>query len=567
MREFFAPLINLFKGLLKRYLPALHSLIEKSTDYFELSRSWVAMQSRRFGFKTIMVVGLISTAYALFLFFTHKLAPESPKPSHDVILKTRFSSPAPSPNVIILDIDERSLAALSQKHGRWPWSRDVLADGLQKVNDLGARAVLFNVMLSDPDKGNPDADSAMDITAQMVLPVAFPLIRLNPKNDELSRLRISQLKGAKLKEGSIKDPTLAVIIPMFTSMQERLGIANLQPDDDGVVRKYPFVWQEKQFSMASLVGRTAELGKANLGAVPDKISLNWRNKQGRYIRVSFSDLLKSQPLDPKMNVFKDSFVVLGLSAPGLGQTKGTSVVSVEDDNEILATALDDVLHDTYLRTMPDWVALIINLVVIWTLVWLAITNLKPNFLNGIFVLAQSGLGGITLLSASYTHTLIDLSDSMAFGVAVFSAIKIVKSLDDSWSRAKPGMRRFSRRKHTGTLLLIGYLDDKMKKAQAMLLQKSLEAVVGMHKVILVDDMFGGESFIKATCVRFRCQLVMADESQLPEVLLLLEQPPYIGKVTVSQHILENQWDPDDAGFGREVAPLLMVNSAAVLSDA
>jgi hypothetical protein len=77
--------------------------------------------------------------------------------------------------------------------------------------------------------------------------------------------------------------------------------------------------------------------------VPNLISLNWRNKQGRYNRISFSDVLLEQIKPAQKLVFKDAYVILSLSAPGLGQTKPTSVASVEDDGEILATALDDSL--------------------------------------------------------------------------------------------------------------------------------------------------------------------------------------------------------------------------------
>jgi CHASE2 domain-containing sensor protein len=561
-----------FKNRFELLLNRLRQLLTLGGDLRTWSLSWAAWQSRRFGSRAILAVGVAATVYAGYLWVTHKIAPDAPKPSHDVILKTRWSSPPPSSQIVILDIDERSLAALAAQHGRWPWSRDVLADGLQKVNDLGARAVLFNVMLSDPDKNNADADAAMDVTAQMLPTTAYPLIRLNPKNDSLSQLKVSQLPGAQLKAGADQAgtgqaPTLAAIVPMFAAMQERLGVANQKPDDDGVVRKYPLTWEEATFSLPSLVKRTAELGKMDLAGVPAVMSLNWRNKQGRYTRISFSDLLNSSPDDPKMKVFAQSFVVLGLSAPGLGQTKGTAVTAVEDDNEILATALDDVLHKTYLRILPDWAVLLINLLAIWGLVWMALSATKPAFLNKIFVLAQSGMGGLTLLMASYTNYLIDLSDSMSFGLAVFGAIKMVQSLDDSWSRAKPGMRRVVRDKHSGTLLLLGYRDSQLSAVMAGQLQKALEAIVGMPKVVRVDDLFGGESFIKASCSDYSCLMLLVEPAQWLAVQALLAQPDYANWLRQDQHALEVPWDPNDSHFGQVVSPKLLLNCAAVLEGA
>jgi CHASE2 domain-containing sensor protein len=403
--------------------------------------SMAAHYSRLFGVRAILTVGLAATVYATYLFAINAWTPGMPKASHDMILKNRFSSPQPASDILIVDIDERSLAAFSEKHGRWPWSRDVLADGLQKFNDLGARAVLFNVLLSDPDKNNPDADAAMEVTAQMNRATAFPLIRLNPKNDQQSQLKVAQIPGVELKAKHPENATLAVILPMFGTMHDRLGVSNQQPDDDGIVRNYPLHWEEDTFVLPSIVRRTAELGAANVTAIPNLMPLNWRNKRGRYARISFSDVLLDQIEPAQAQKFKNAFVVFSLSAPGLGQTKPTSVASVEDDGEILATALDDAINATYLRTMPNSVGLLINLITIWVLIWMSLRQKSSSFLNKIFVLAQSGLGGITLLSASYSNYLIDLSDSMSFGLSVFAAIKLVQSMDDRWSRARPGFRK------------------------------------------------------------------------------------------------------------------------------
>jgi hypothetical protein len=134
---------------------------------------------------------------------------------------------------------------------------------------------------------------------------------------------------------------------MFGAMHDRLGVANQRPDADGIVRKYPLRWEESTFFLPSMVQRTAELAGADLAQVPHQMSLNWRNKQGRYNRISFSDVLLDNIKPEQANGFKNAYVVLSLSAPGLGQTKPTSVMSVEDDGEILATALDDVADHIY----------------------------------------------------------------------------------------------------------------------------------------------------------------------------------------------------------------------------
>jgi hypothetical protein len=87
-------------------------------DLEHLVLSWAAMVSRQLGSRAILIVGLGASAYAGFLYFADQIAPSSTSASHDAVLKARWASPKPSPNIVIVDIDERSLAALAPEPGR-----------------------------------------------------------------------------------------------------------------------------------------------------------------------------------------------------------------------------------------------------------------------------------------------------------------------------------------------------------------------------------------------------------------------------------------------------------------
>src|SRR5471030_390237 len=54
--------------------------------------------------------------------------------------------------VTIVDIDEKSLAKL----GQFPWPRIRIADLVTDLTRLGAVAVAFDVIFSEPDRLNPD---------------------------------------------------------------------------------------------------------------------------------------------------------------------------------------------------------------------------------------------------------------------------------------------------------------------------------------------------------------------------------------------------------------------------
>lgn len=563
MSNLFEIFFEFSRALSEKHFPSVSRFIRRLLDWKAFAFSWSANYSRKYGTQAVMAVGVLASLYAVFLFATRALTPEMPKPSHDVILKSRFSSPLPSEQIVIVDIDERTLALLSAQHGRWPWSRDVLADGVQKIADLQARTILFNVMLSDPDIKNADADAAMDVTAQLVRPIAFPIIRLAPENDAQSKLKVSQIPGANMQAPNAQDSTLAAVLPMFGTMHDRLGVVNQKPDADGIVRKYPLRWQESGYVMPSIVGRALEVGGESLEGLPSTLSLNWRNKRGKYTRISFGDLVQDKLSDGEKAQIKDAFIVLSASAPGIGQTKPTGVSPLEDDGEILATAIDDAVHKTYLRTMPDWLALIINLCIIWGLVWVTTHNSVSMVANRLFLILQAALGGLTLVSASYTHYLIDLSDSMSFGIGLFGIIKLLQSLDDRWSRAKPGFRKIGLNHGAEQLLVLGWLDDQLSYFEAQGLQRRIESVVGMPQVARVDDLFAGESFVKSICSSYKSLLVHVQSPLAGQVDALLAEPAY-SCVMRKTHNLLADWDTENKHFVAEAAPLILEMGSELL---
>jgi len=557
----FSNLKSLFNLLIKKL--RLHTLL----TYWFSSLSWIAMRTRSHGVRAIVFIGVVASLYSLFLFFTNSLAPDSPKASHDLILKARWASPAPSELITIVDIDERSLAILAPEHGRWPWARSVLADGLQRLNEAGVRAVLFNILMSDPDKSNADADSVMEVVAALTPNVSFPAIRLNPDNDPKSQLLVDELlrrTGDSVRQG---DHTVAILLPMFNTMLDRVGIANQKPDADGIVRKYPVIWNDSTLTMPSIVARTVLVAGDVLPSSPRSINLNWRNKAGRYKRVSFADILMAPLNDPILTELKDSYIVLGVSAPGLGMTKPTSVRAIEDDNEILATALDDILHGTHLRVMPAWMVLVIELATVWAFVWVALRRSFEGFLNKSITAFQVGGGSITMLSVSYTNYLIDLSSCMMIGLAIFAYIKAVTILDDGWSRARPGLRKFTIKNIGNELLLIGYKDSEVNRQAAENLQRTLESKLGLASVIKVDDLFGGDGFLRSVCQDYSCLLCVVGSEMGPTLFDSLQISSFLPFLAIQKISLEVDWNPDSNEFKKFVAPYVLQQCADIINRA
>jgi len=58
---------------------------------------------------------------------------------------------ASTDSVVIVDIDEDSLAAL----GQWPWPRDVMGKLVDELKALGASAIAFDIVFAEPDRTSP----------------------------------------------------------------------------------------------------------------------------------------------------------------------------------------------------------------------------------------------------------------------------------------------------------------------------------------------------------------------------------------------------------------------------
>ena len=59
---------------------------------------------------------------------------------YDFMLSLR-AEPVTRPEILFVEIDNRSLEDL----GPWPWSRDILANSLLRMKELGAETAVFDI--------------------------------------------------------------------------------------------------------------------------------------------------------------------------------------------------------------------------------------------------------------------------------------------------------------------------------------------------------------------------------------------------------------------------------------
>jgi CHASE2 domain-containing sensor protein len=397
------------------------------TSVYERASGYLARKLRHNFY--LYLAGLFTLFILLDGFVFHRIV-EMRHTAYDVVIRSRIVRPRPDPDIVIVDINEASLAAMAKDYGRWPWPRQVLGEFLEQLEQQRPRAVVFDILFSDPDVYNPDSDAYFGEAIASTDNTFFPLLRLPPESDRLSEIKPETIPGVTPIPGMVQqDRGVAVVLPYFRAMlaSGRLGTHNIYPDSDGVARSYRLYHDVYGWKMPSLPLR---VGQAMGWKVTDRqdILLNWRGKPFTYRYVTFSDVyfdMLSRERKRPADEFRDKIILIGSTAPNLFDIKPTSMDKQFPGVEILATAIDNLRHDDSIRVPGSLVpVLLAALLILWGTGWGFYRNVEPERFAQVFGLSQVALLGVSYLTINLTRLYFNLAGPVTFGVVYFSIAKI-----------------------------------------------------------------------------------------------------------------------------------------------
>lgn len=344
--------------------------------------------------------------------------------AYDLIVKSRFNTPAPDPDIVLIDIDEASLEAMAPQYGRWPWPRAVMAELVEGLKRARPRAIVFDITFSDPDVYQAQADQYFREVVAATPNTYFPMIRLNPANDPLSELRLSQLAGVqRLNADANASATVAMIVPYFYEALDdrRLGTNNLYADDDGITRRYHVHRDVAGYRVYSLSANVAAVLGATLPESPD-ILLNWRGPPLAYRTLSFHTVYSAltQPGAKPADELNDKILIIGSTAPSLFDIKPTPLAKLHPSVEILATALDNLRNGDYLTEVPPWIYLVVTVALLAALAAAFVYNVDERSVNVFFTLTQTAFLAVSYLFLNYSTLFVDLTAPFTAGLAYFT---------------------------------------------------------------------------------------------------------------------------------------------------
>jgi CHASE2 domain-containing sensor protein/signal transduction histidine kinase len=268
-----------------------------------------------------------------------------------------LASHTPTPDILIIAIDERSLSEL----GRWPWPRDTHARLLERLAADKPRAVLLDLFLTEPS-----ADSREDerlAQAMEKLPVYLPLLHANP---------LTPMAGSW--------PGFLPPLGMFAERARGVGHAGLTPDTDGVARtlylREGYAGHLQPYVGALMANRApagaAAAAPAGTWLRQDPLHLLFAGPRGSYRTVPYVSVLRGEvPGD----LLRDKLLLVGATAPGLGDqtlTPNARIRGVLPGVEVHANAIDNLLHERNVSVLSPLVYAAWTLVPLWIALWLLV---------------------------------------------------------------------------------------------------------------------------------------------------------------------------------------------------
>lgn len=270
------------------------------------------------------------------------------------------TSHAPAPlqkladDVVVVAIDEASL----QRYGRWPWSRDTQAQLIERLTNAQARAVGYDILLSETERTDPAADQrlaqAIQHNGKIVLPVGFARMEEQEQLIELS-------------------PD-----PLFASRASGFGHVLVGYDSDNTVRRCwlyaglgDAAWPNFALSVLRLADHRSQLGDLvppprstthesnNTPTSPSLWLLNRQSPLGLDFRlldtpmpiISASDVLQGRA----SKYLHDKIIFVGVTAAGLASSIHTPGAQAYDNEmsgvELLALGARTLASDSEINPL------------------------------------------------------------------------------------------------------------------------------------------------------------------------------------------------------------------------
>jgi adenylate cyclase len=291
---------------------------------------------------------------------------------------------SPTPNdadssILLVLLDGGSMDVLP-----WPVPRQLYSETLSMLHGWGTRAVAFDILFDVPSVYSAVEDSIFGAVASTGN-TAFVMALLQREGSEIPDNAIIDIPIDSEELDSAwycTPPTL-----MIAQGAEILGSTSDRQDPDGVFRSVRLLtatpegiapslpvalaWLALERPDISVCNDIFTMGDIRLRTSGNcRLQLAYHGPAGTYTSIPLADLTAAlnarslgQPCPVDTALFSGAIVLIGYAAPSLYDLKPTPYSPQCPGVEVLATAVDNILNENYIRRYPSWVSLMMALLI------------------------------------------------------------------------------------------------------------------------------------------------------------------------------------------------------------
>ncbi|MEO3389026.1 EAL domain-containing protein [Mesorhizobium sp. CAU 1741] len=279
----------------------------------------------KFGLRTVTIVMLVTIAV---------VADRSgwvDRPNNRLTdLRFELTSRAPSGQVVLIDIDGRSLDEINV----WPWPRSLYADFVEKAGHLGVERLAFDIdfsALADPHEDQMFADALSTSKAEVFL-------------------------AAFIQRGALGSSEFVTSLPHDQLIQYAWpAVVNVAPDSDGKVRDFPNLVRIGTEDLASL-----PVVLSNGTPLQPATKIDYSISAHELPRISFADFMTGE-MEPES--LSGKTLIVGATAIQLNDIFAVPVYGHVSGSTVIALATETLLQGRQLveRALPPLSLVLIGL--------------------------------------------------------------------------------------------------------------------------------------------------------------------------------------------------------------
>ncbi|NTV45393.1 MAG: CHASE2 domain-containing protein [Chlorobiales bacterium] len=273
----------------------------------------------------------------------------------------------------------------------WPWPREFYGVLTTYLTKAGAKVIAYDLDFASKDvdrveSGSAYSDSifssAMAHSGNVVLTTH---IWKREEGDEQGGIFLPKHLAPPIDVKSKNEFNRATVpIELFQENAARLGVVNFETDEDGVARRLPLYYTYNDHSVPHLAFaaymQALNIPNEKISSTVNTLPIDrdgnyliyWYGRPGpdgvfKYISIAsaITSAYKEESgvaPDVSPDVFKDKYVIVGATAPGLWDYKPTPFSSIEPcpGMEIHATVLSNLLNRHFIKSTAGWLTYVIS---------------------------------------------------------------------------------------------------------------------------------------------------------------------------------------------------------------